>query len=273
VDIVFLVCEHDHDFYDCQPQLVPVYGECGLINKLIPGGKVFPVSFIKEKYNGLLPVGAGEFAFDLFKITDGAEEKVGTFYNDAAGKVTAEDLKPGEYVFREKAAAYYPFEEFYTGWKFVWDAIYPGGADGLYFEITKDGVTWRDCPDLEIPKVNNKLWSKHSVFWTAEFYYGMDIKEMIELEDGSYITIFDSGFSEYLELNIQPADCHRPAFWRFNGDTDTSGGFELTVGEALGHDYVYDSEAWFYDYDLGEYVLLGEWYVCTRCGNLEFRPF
>ncbi|MCL1873507.1 MAG: hypothetical protein FWF85_05260, partial [Clostridiales bacterium] len=75
VDIVFLVCEHEHDFYDCQPQLVPVYGKCGLINKLIPGGKVFPVSFIKEKYNGLLPVGAGEFAFDLFKITDGAEEK------------------------------------------------------------------------------------------------------------------------------------------------------------------------------------------------------
>jgi len=27
VDVVFMVCEHNHDYADCQPQLVPIYGE------------------------------------------------------------------------------------------------------------------------------------------------------------------------------------------------------------------------------------------------------
>ena|GEM_PF-1746158 len=33
VDLVYMVCEHGHDFYDCQPQLVPIYA--GFNNRLI----------------------------------------------------------------------------------------------------------------------------------------------------------------------------------------------------------------------------------------------
>ena len=48
---------------------------------------------------------------------------------------------------------------------------------------------------------------------------------------------------------------------------------EMTRSDGICDDYIFESEAWFYDYDLGCYVLSGEWHRCARCGNAEFRPF
>ncbi|MCL1790492.1 MAG: hypothetical protein FWG40_03895 [Peptococcaceae bacterium] len=36
VDVVYMICEHGHDYSDCQPQLVPIYGKTGFENKLQP---------------------------------------------------------------------------------------------------------------------------------------------------------------------------------------------------------------------------------------------
>jgi len=126
------------------------------------------VSFSKVKYGGLLPVGAGEFAFDLFKIVDGAEVLVGTFKTDMAGNVTAPDLAPGSYVFKEVLAVDHdliPGQDGTFGYRYVWNALYPNGADGLYFTITADGKDeWRDADNN--PTVNNVHYCKHARQWT-----------------------------------------------------------------------------------------------------------
>ena len=52
VDVVYMVCEDGHDYHDCQPQLVPIYGEYyGFFsNKTAPAGAIDLALELKEQY-------------------------------------------------------------------------------------------------------------------------------------------------------------------------------------------------------------------------------
>ena len=231
VDVTYLTCElhgtSDFGFDNCQPQLVPIYGEyidVRFDNKVKePEPETFDVSCYKTKYQGRWAVEAGEFSFDLFTIDDDgniSENSIGTFWTDAYGVVTATGLAPGKYVFVENWAHYYLFPELYTDWVFVWNAIYPGENKGHYFEITTQGETiWRDWYEDSDPIVDNVFFSKHTVFWTEGYYEGLTAKEKIQLDYG-WITIFDVENVDLLDLEIVPADCNNPERWWFTAEHD-----------------------------------------------------
>jgi len=272
IDLVYMVCENHHNFNDCQPQLVPVYESGYIVNAPKEPDEFFGgVSFCKTVYGfdvdstlKYFGVDIKEFTFDLYKFDDDEEDYV--FFKELVkpndkGVVSVDGLEPGKYVVKEAWSGYYPFMDIFTGWKFVWD-----DGDGLYFEIDNKGNTIWDYDVDAVPVVNNVLYSKHTVFWTEGYYYGIQVKEKIQLADGSYVTIFNMGFDDRLKLNIQDADCYNAAIWRFTADNDIGGGFEFRVGDALGHDYVYESDHWNFD-DIEHPYIDGEWHRCTRCGD------
>ncbi|MDR0797893.1 MAG: prealbumin-like fold domain-containing protein [Nitrososphaerota archaeon] len=279
VDLVYMVCEEHHDFASCQPQLVPLYGTTKIVNKLVDN-PTFDVSFTKTKYGG--PVADGEFAFELFEIIDGeiADAPIGIYKNDGTGVVTATNLAPGEYVFKEvwKYVLGTGNDDSYA---LVWKPIYPDvDADGLYFTIAVDGVvTWAGYVGDDNPTVDNVFYCKHTIFWTADYYYGLDTEERIQLDDGSWINIFKknntycSGDGALTNLFTVPANCYTGGYTL----AVCSGGCGVTtvfdVTDALDHNYEL-SDPWYqYDYDLGAYVRLGDYFKCTHCGTVISKLF
>jgi len=53
VDVVYMVCEHGHNYRDCQPQLVPIYGESNgyFSNKTAPTGAIDLSLELIEQYD------------------------------------------------------------------------------------------------------------------------------------------------------------------------------------------------------------------------------
>jgi len=278
-NLVYMVCEHHHEFETCQPQLVPIYGTTQFVNKLRDNPS-FDVSFTKTKYGGVWAVEADEFAFDLFKIVDGTEVYVETCTTAAGGVVTAKGLTSGDYVFRE-VWAYAIGTGNDDSYALVWKPIYPDNdADGLYFTIAVNGVvTWAGYDGDDKPTVDNVFYCKHSVVWSADYYYGMQTKEKIRLPDGSWINIFAEGNTycphtgTLTVLTTVPATCYNGGYTI----AYCSGGCDVTtvfgVTPSLVHNYVLESGYWPYDSDKGEYVHAGDWYRCTLCGATECRLF
>ena len=135
VDVVFLVCEAGHDFINCQPQLVPIYGGGSFDNKTNPGNFYGMASFTKYKLeigedDAILANGSEGFVFDLYMLDeDGDWELIESIPVELDGTVTSSDkLDPGEYKFVEQNAA---------GWQAFYGA--DPAADGLYFTITEKG--------------------------------------------------------------------------------------------------------------------------------------
>jgi len=283
VNLVYLVCENEeHTFEYCQPQLVPIYKKIVFINT---AKNPLKIAFNKTVYGGA-PFNLFDnpvFEFELFAVAN-LDKPLAKATMNAEGVVEFADLElaAGSYVIQEVWAHYYPDMKAYAGWAFVWDA-----GDGLYFDIdAKGNVIWVEGTTVgndNVPVVNNVLFSKHTAFFSEEWYYGVEVKERIELvnaetgETVGWINILNDGFfgahNDRLEIHIQAADCYRPAIWRFNSANDTGGGFEIRVGEALGHDYAFEYEAWIFNYDTWEYELVGAWYRCTRCGDSLLVPF
>ena len=255
---------------DCTPDSRLVYGQsgcsradcncnynlrsnpCGLLfgfeiegstfdNKLVPTFEG-SVSFNKVKYDGLLNVAAGEFEFDLFIIEDGVETLVGTFENDFNGVVTAGNLKPGSYVFREVISIIKTQELWGTGghgYDHTWKAIYPGGADGLYFTVAANGdVSWRDT-NVETPTVNNIINCKHALQWTTAAALGTTDWYM----ESQGHTAFNGGW--LLKGNcgtygytVEEARCGRDLVINLWCDVSQTGMTIFAPGTALEHDLV-----------------------------------
>ena len=286
VDVVYMLCANHGDsefgLENCQPQLVPIYN-VAINNKLRDNPPTGDVSFNKVKYDGLLPIAVEEeFAFDLFKLVNGAEAYHGIFYNDADGVVTATGLEPGSYVFREVVTA-----DFYDaipgvngevwGYRFVWQAFYPNGDDGLYFEIDANGKTiWPEGyigEGAEVPTVNNKLVPKTDKLWELTKTTGapgLEIEEYLGKEGGFIRS--NAGCGGILQATVIEATCTTPEIVRLTcdcgGDSNhlSHVGIDITRGKALEHDVSYTT-TWNY----------GECYqVCSRgcslppCDNEEF---
>jgi len=265
VDVVFLaqedfVLDNNGEYITrYQPQLVPVFGEFTLDNTPRDDDPLKgAVSFNKVKYGGRLPIDKiNEFGFKLFKIEGGAETYVDTHYTDPMGKVYVDELDPGSYVFRE-VLSYDSTDHAGGSWRNVWNAIYPGGDNGLYFEITNAGATvWPDAYALDAlgaPTVNNVFYCKHTLMWVP--YDGWDhwLQEQLELgyiffvdendPEKGYFKFGDcnSNFIIYDELSA-PADCLSSGWYWIACDNDAAhefGGWQFGIlvarpEGALGH--------------------------------------
>jgi len=295
--LAYLVCAEsglDH-ISSCQPQFVPYFPAFDNKTK----GRLYgSVSFTKKVYGGEITVGVGDFAFDLFKIVNGveslvtaadykadAEEKDSRFYTGINGSVEVSSLLPGSYVFKEVLGSGAPYIAPDNGqgiWGLTWKVTYPGGADGLYFEITAKGDTiWADFDkwdvaeydisgDIIIPIVNNEYYCKHYIFWTQEYYVGAAI-ERIELPDGGgWINIMDPKWEAYcsgtgvVSFKYTPATCTRPDNYAFGCSCGaTATGYDGDI-PALGHDYT-DAVGTPIIYEGGWPVKAGKvLFACTR---------
>jgi hypothetical protein len=310
VDVVYMTCElhgtTGFGFENCQPQLIPIYGEYVDIffnNKSISGGglgiddaSTANVSFNKTKYGGLLPVGADEFAFELYKMNteEGSYDSlVGTYKTAQGGLVTATGLAPGEYVFREKWAVDHTTgydDDEHAHYSNVWKATYPCDDDtcvfsgGLFFTINAKGdAIWPECYDLDetgAPMVNNEHYCKHAVLWSDTPFdlYGdpesgnKTVISCFEYE-GGWITIIggDCGNNSVYVHEIQVASCTLPGKIEFRCNTCTFR-FAIDTSPVLDHDYecLKPEWQWLGLDENGEdlYGLFDIW-KCTLCGKYD----
>ena len=294
VDVLFLTdvntpfnADGSPNYTECQPQIVPVYGTFYVENE--PEDEITfegTVSFNKTKYNGLLPVDADEFAFDLFKKVNGAWEPIGTYYTDIMGCVTVVKLAPGEYKFVEQWTTVFDGGlgegDFAGSWNLVWKAIYPGEkTDGLYFEIPKTGGDAAWPADYELdeagnPTVNNVIYSKHNVMWAVDAYDPSALTlqggkfEVIELGEGKgkiiSFTDWCNGTLEVIEI-IDPTCQHLGLVW-LGCTVDGCSGISLEFGELCAHDFVYLAIVGDGAHD--GYVWFGGQNGCV-CGGMEYN--
>jgi len=262
-DIVYMLCENEEHTYEfCQPQLVPVYGGTPVFNNKLK--ETFGVEFTKTKFGESFAVTTDKFGFDLFEIVDGKEEFVDTYYTNEFGKVTVDELTPGEYVFREKLSLYDIAG--IAEYKLIWKAIYPKDADGLYFELKADGtVIWAGDETMADAEVDNTFWNKSVKQWVTidqlEEFTGLG--EIGEIFEDGFIFFphgVDAGDEVIYDVD-QPSCTQGGAIWFFYSKADGSKGEPLMViyfGEPLGHG---GSEE-------GDWYLstVGDSLVCNRCG-------
>ena len=272
-----------------QPQLVPYFGRGGFDNKT-KGGYDSTVSFNKTLYGGEFPDLLGlfdirEFGFDLFKIVDGNEEYIETFYPDPFGTVTVDILSdgsyllPGNYVFREvlgNLGIVSPDGSF----GYPWLPIYPGStvaeADGgLFFSIDANGdAVWPTNYDLDEegnPTVNNVIVEKWLI-WVPEI--GVPAV-YIDLGEGNGFLMFTEGEGRmpgtYFLANYIPASCTRDAELYFEGPMGNTFMFSLS-GTKLGHDWL-EIDIWEvvgHDENGGNiWGIVGTKDQCQRCGLLS----
>jgi len=202
VDVVFMTCENHHDYADCQPQLVPLYGGGGFDNTYIPGSFYSAVSFQKlvqlageddpmpaDFWNAEFKDDPAWFgiAFDLYKFNpeavapadpwelalDADDVYLGPYEPKDFGVVTVEKLVPGEYKFVETNLDL-------AKWKlFLGDLE----VDALYFTIPdeKDATAiWRDfdndSPDDPV-LINKEIPGKLKITTSAGKWY--ELKDSI----------------------------------------------------------------------------------------------
>jgi len=276
VDVVYMICEiEDHDYADCQPQLVPIYGESGGFNNTTKkdGGNSLniTVSFNKTKYGGLLPVVADEFAFDLFKIVDDemilveANDYIDTnfgsrFYTADGGSVTVNGLKPGDYMFKELRAIVAGTGDALDGYgyKHVWT------VRELYFTIDSNGVvTWYDKDGGTVKAViDNKIVCKGALqFLSFEHIANIAYEAGHTFEDELAWLVGTENFVDYaydyddIEIGvyttygcqdggvykgfIEPATCERNAVLNVSCKCHESHGARIAIpGTALVHNYI-----------------------------------
>jgi hypothetical protein len=270
VDSDYNTLNEEH-WINAQPQIVPIFGTFYVENEPEEG---FRVSFTKTKYGGLLPVGDGEFAFELFEILEDETVLVDTYYTDPNGIVTADDLPPGSYVFKEVPKLFW--DEPYHGedgdYNLLWGANYPGGKDGLYFDIVLVGnqcvVVWADYNGGGNPTVDNVVLCKHNAFWNnLDFYYGTNPHKAIPFK-GGWIIDFDDLCNGYLVPTYQAATCGVAGYIWFEC-SECYITTNIQVADALEHNWVASGEI---AYDENN-IAVGEWYTCTFCGSGQFRYF
>jgi len=257
----YLICaEHGlGDEVSCQPQLVPY---TLTFNNTTDNPLKGTPSFNKVKYGGKIPFEvANEFAFDLFQIINGEEVYIDTYYTDVFGAVTTGELDPGDYVFKEGVSTYtIPGVDEY---KLLWKAVYPVGANGLYFEISKAGdVVWTDYPGEGNPTVDNIFWNKSFVQWVPigllEQFTGM----------GTIGEIFEDGFifypggvdaGEEVICEVTEATCTQGGMlWFYYSKADGSAGeplMSIPYSAANGHVYMLDET--------------GDWLCCENCSYCQ----
>ena len=284
VDVVYMVCEHGHNYADCQPQLVPIYGESGGFNNKTGGGKDGSVSFTKVKYGGLLEVAPGEFNFELFKLVGNDWVYQATYPTGFGGVVSAGNLAPGSYVFKEKAAIVLDGQIGGYGYKHVWT------VGTLAFTINIDGsVVW----DGGEAVIDNHIVCKgvrqfNSVEYMISAYLGGDTSgleaylawlagtpQFIEFTydaegniTGALIFLGCTLEDEY-EWEVIPATCASNAMIHFWHDCHEShAGYIPLDGTALGHDFLTEENAedngW--DWDSFQLYYPGRSY-CVRCNS------
>jgi len=244
-----------------------------------PSDEWFPsgvVSFTKEMLGGLDLYFEGAynsvFDFDLFKLSgSGAYDiHIGTFttgysyFIDNGTIIGEETMTPftvsigglpiGKYVFKEVIGTLvfsaglgyvYGTDTMANNYNLVWKPVYPGGRDGLYFEI--DPISRLGVFENQSDTVNNMIASKHSWLWAPDGYdpatlLFVPIKEVIELGEGNgNIIIFDgyctseTGTMEV--IGIVPPTCQsKGIIWV--GCTCGCSGTGIEFGELLPHELV-----------------------------------
>ena len=254
IDVVYMSSTFNPDDPENnQPQIVPIFGTFFVKNE--PKNDPSDVEFDKTKFGGELPVGAGEFEFDLFKIVNGNEEKVGTFATDSNGKVKATGLASGNYVFREVFKTYaIPGVDDYA---LIWAPLYPGGeeVDGLYFEITSSGaVIWANFDGDGIPVVDNTFWDKNFKLWRPESdRAGATGQGTIGETIGGGFIFFPGGniTSEYVNYSVTPPNCTQGGVINFTYGPLAEQLMAIGFAPPLGHDW--------------ELNTMGDGLRCTRC--------
>lgn len=290
VEVVLMVGINGADYYNAQPQLVPLYGGQHVFNNKLK--TEFDVSFTKTKYGGLLDVADGEFGFDLFKIVDGVKQSdpIGTYYTNAYGEVTAK-LAPGSYVFREVwttvfdgGLGYDDEDNPVENYNLVWKAIYPDDRDGLYFTISTQGaILWDNEKNVGV--VDNEIYGKHTVLWAPDGYdpvaLTLPCEDVISLGDGNgkiIIMKYDGATMTFVD-KVDPTCQALGILWL--GCSDGTG-VGIVFGELCAHDHVplaivsdgeHDGWVWFGGQNGcvcgGMEKDIGAWYAL---GGYEFEP-
>ena len=193
VDVVYMLCELGHDSHDCQPQLVPVYGERGGFDNTGRIKRFGSVTFDKEALgvNGeYVSAEVDAFEFKLFKADElGAFSiEIGTFKTELGGIIYVDELDAGVYKFVEVTK---------EGWTL---ANYP---DGIFFELADKGganldIVWitplTDKNDDGNPVVRNDP-TKGGVIVTADVVENF---EKITLQD-----VYSRNVQQFFERNVQ----------------------------------------------------------------------
>jgi len=212
-----------------------------------------------------------EFEIDLFKLnaeTGDYDIKVGTYETNEYGVVLVPDetLAEGKYVFIETFATF--IIPGVGEYRFIWKPAYPGGLDGLFFEVVTVGgkleIDWgldAECLDEEgKPSVDNVFWNKSVQQWVTidqlEEFTGM----------GTIGEIFEDGFIFYpgatnagdeVFWEVTHATCTQGAMmWLYYSFADGTKGeplMSLIIGGALGHG----------DWELNT---MADGLRCGRCG-------
>jgi hypothetical protein len=278
-DVVFMVGKDNADFKTAQPQLVPLYGEHVFNNRV---RSTFDVSFTKTKYGGLLSVAKDEFGFELWQFNAETEQydiDCGIWYTDANGEVTATGLVSGKYVFWEVWTLVFDgglgFDDegnTVENYNLVWKAIYPGGLDGLYFEISDNGkITWCAYDDDGNPTVNNEIYGKHTILWAPDGYNPVDLTlphvRVIELGEGNGKIIYITDLEWTMEIvSIVYPTCERRGIVWLGCNDGTGTGIEF--GVPCAHDHVYLSIVADGEHD--GWVWFGGQNGCV-CGGMEIN--
>ena len=279
IDLVYMISRLNQNFVTAQPQLVPIYDGGYIVNKPSERDPKGGLDFNKTMFGGALEyyeyfLHYGvilEFEFDLFKYnaeTAAYDIPVGTYATDFTGIVSVADntLEIGKYVFIETFATF--VIPGIGEYRFIWKPAYPGGLDGLYFEMVRDGdklvVDWgldeKLLDDSGKPSVDNLFWNKSNRQWVPiellEEFTGMGtIGEIFEDGFVFYPGAVDAGEEVFWETT--PATCTQGAMmWLYYSHADGSKGeplMSIVIGGARGHG----------DWELNT---MADGLRCGRCG-------
>ncbi|MCL2796995.1 MAG: hypothetical protein FWD58_02950 [Firmicutes bacterium] len=253
------------------------------------------VSIVKTKYGEYTDWFAlpGEFTFELFAIGEnGAEEKVAEGETNFFGCVEFFNLEPGDYVVREKVAVdVKTIPNGSHGYRYVWKAIYPDGADGLYFTLDKDGKTFVGELETDQLAIDNVYYCKHAVQWTkapddAEYAWALSVGAVpfeITAGDRGYLWYgVCSGDGNVCRAHYVEATCTANAYIELWHDCigtgsdglpyDYSTGWNCYIPDtALGHDLAPWNPGGFKPFLYGYFAQYCTRTNDTRCCNTDFE--
>ena len=238
-----------------QPQLVPLKGTFYVQNEPDEGGEKWPVDFLKVKYGNLLAIITWfnddldlefeEFGFELYKLVDGEDDEyIGTYYNDATGMVTAENLEPGSYKFVELVKIVLEDPVGSYGYKHTWT------VGELYFSIANNGkVTWAEGTKFIDDKaiIDNEIMCKNGLQLTSDGEWGS------WSNCGAYtavITMPTCTLGGKIDLSC---NCGEHGHY----DPDAKEGTQIFFGAPTGHTFLPD-DAEVYVWQLNETITIAE---------------
>ena len=305
IDVVFLTSRYEtgdeSTYRECQPQIMPIFGAF-YVENMLEDDELVNVSFLKQKYGGILPVYANEFSFELFKKDDdgsytvsvpcscGADDCDGLYYTDAGGMVNLNNLTPGDYLVKENRSIVSGTGDAIDnyGYKHVWT------IGELCFTIDDKGdVAWYDKDGIEtVAVINNEIICKGALQYLSKEHiiavYLNGDESLFEAQlnwivydshtfvDYAYdrkgniigvYTTYGCDAAGVYRGEITPATCTSDAILNVHCDCHESHGARIAIpNTALGHKYI--------EIDHNEADCVNNGYTrfwCENCGDAYSR--